>query len=259
MLTVVLFVVIFCLGQVSLADGFFGFGKGERGSGDPATEERDLESFSEIRLEGSADLSIAVGGEQSVTVTTDDNLLDNIVTEVTRRGILVISSEGSYRTRLGVQIEITVPHLEELRISGSGDVEIEDLAEEQFEIRISGSGDVAMEGEIGSLEISINGSGNVDFDGTAQEIDVSVSGSGDVDLRGEAVEMEITINGSGDVDARRMITQRVEVDLSGSGDVRVHATDYFDGASYGSGDIDVYGDPEDFTRYEDGSGDIRKR
>ena len=51
--------------------------------------------------------------EVSVSVTTDDNLQDLIITEVISRRTLLIDSDGSYRSRRGVLVEITVPELEQ--------------------------------------------------------------------------------------------------------------------------------------------------
>jgi len=209
-------------GHPALAGDIFGlFGGGERGSGDIETEIREVDPFDRIKIDGSADVFVTIGDEQSLSVTTDDNLLDNIKTRVRGRHTLLISSRGNYRSRRGVRIDITVPALTSIRISGSGDAEIEGLTGKMFEIDISGSGDVIAEGEI--------------------------------------EEVEINIEGSGDVDARDLRAKAAYVRIAGSGDVDVFAEESFDGNVYGSGDIDFWGRPEHVSRNVSGSGDISRR
>ena len=208
--------------QPALAGDLFGlFGHGERGSGDIETEVREVDSFDRIKIDGSADVFVTIGEGQSLSVSTDDNLLDNVRTRVRGRHTLLISSRGNYRSRHGVRIDITVPKLTSIRISGSGDADIEGITGDVFEIDISGSGDVTVEGEID--------------------------------------EVEINIEGSGDVDARDLRARNAYVQIAGSGDVDVYAEESFDGNVYGSGDRDYWGHPEHVSRHVAGSGDISRR
>ncbi len=190
------------------------------GSGDLVTETRDLKDFSRIKLSGSMDLYVSVGKDPGVKLTFDDNLIDFIETEV-RGKTLKIWSEESYSSSRGCRIDISVPTLETVRLSGSGDIEIYDLNGDVFEYAVSGSGDLQV-------------SGKVD-------------------------EVEIKVTGSGDVDARDLEAAEVYVRVSGSGDVRVFASESFDGRVSGSGDILFYGDPEHVSRHVSGSGDIRRK
>jgi hypothetical protein len=238
---------------------FFG-GRGERGSGEIVTEEREIGEFERIRLESSTDLVIKIGNPASVRVTTDDNLQDNIITEVIGRKTLLIDSEGNFNSRRGVLVEITTPGLVQVEVDGSGDIEITGLKEEAFEIMLNGSGDIEFEGEVKQVEITLDGSGLVNaLDLIAEDVKVELGGSGDIELRGKTQTFECTLSGSGDIEARRFEAERVDAETHGSGDISVLATVTFDGAVYGSGDIDVYGNPENLERSTPGSGEIRRR
>ena len=209
-------------GSVSAGDiwKLFGCNRGIEGSGDMETQTRDVKPFSRIKSTGSFDIFVKIGGEQSVTVTFDDNLIEFVSTRV-RGKTLQIESEESFSSRRGCRIEITVPELTSVHLSGSGDVEVIDLNQEFFEYSVSGSGDLRAEGKV-------------------QEIEIKVSGSGDIDSRDlEAVDAYVRV--------------------SGSGDVRVYATESLDAHVSGSGDIAYYGDPKDVSRHVSGSGSIRKR
>ncbi len=224
------------------ADVYFGsFGRNViEGSGDLVTENRELDEFESIDNSGPFDLYVVVGEIQSVSISIDDNLVEVVETRV-RRGTLEIYTKDNIRSHRRSRIDITVPKLEELTISGSGDVELENVSGEEFDLQISGSGDVEL------TEMN------------TQELYVSVSGSGDVRADGTARNLEIGISGSGDIDARDLEAEDVTVKIHGSGDVKVNASESFYGRVYGSGDITYWGNPEDVSSRCSGSGDIRKR
>ena len=209
------------LAQSSEAGRLFKWHVDEEGSGTEASEVRDLDAFERIDLKGSADISVRIGPEQKVTVTTDDNLLDNIVTRVRGRHTLQIDTKGSFSTEKGIKIDIVVPSLTYVGISGSGDVQVDGLKQEAIEIEIEGSGDVNLSGEVDRIEVDVAG--------------------------------------SGDIDARSLKAKSAYVDLDGSGDVDVFASEDFDGTVNGSGDITVYGNPPRISRSVHGSGDISMR
>jgi len=170
-----------------------------KGSGDMVTEERQLDSFSAVELQGSPDVYITVGGEQKVEITADDNLIDLILTRV-KRDELVIYNKTSYSTRKGIKVKITVPKLEQVNIEGSGDMYITGVDGTEFSINIDGSGDIEVAGKVEDVEIEINGSGDVDASELiAQFADVEINGSGDVTVYADE-DIRTSINGSGDVD-----------------------------------------------------------
>jgi hypothetical protein len=232
----------------------------ERGSGDITSEKRNATDFERIKLSCSADLKVTIGEPFQVTVTTDDNLQDNIITEVSGRRTLVIESEGSFSTRRGVLVEITMPDISLLELDGSGDVDLAGLKSEALEIELDGSGDVEFDGTTKDLQISIGGSGDITgHELTAEKVRIETSGSGDVELRGKATEVECIIEGSGNIDVSRLEANTAFASVDGSGNISVFARDSFEGTIDGSGDIDLYGDPKDVDRHVAGSGDIRRR
>jgi len=247
--------------QTGYADGWSIFGRHqERGSGQIATETRTVGDFDRIDLSCSANLRVSFGDSCRVTVTIDDNLQDNIVTEVTGNRTLMIDSDGSYTSHHDALIEITMPTLAYLEVDGSGDVEMDRLKSESLEIELNGSGDVDFDGSVKDLRISARGSGQVTaLDLNAEDVKIEIRGSGDVKLRGKATVVDCAVYGSGDIDAGRLLAEQVGARIHGSGDISVYAEESFEGGVYGSGDIDLYGNPADVDRQVAGSGSIRRR
>lgn len=193
---------------------------GIEGSGELTTEERDVKSFDKIESSGSYDIYVQVGEEQNIEITYDDNLIDLIITRVSGK-TLKISSEGTYSSRNTCRIDITVPELEKVYLSGSGDIEIVDLNETSFIFKLSGSGDLRASGKV--------------------------------------EELEIRLSGSGDIDTRELMAKDTYCKVSGSGSIKVRAEEYFDGSVSGSGNIYYYGEPDHISTHVSGSGRIKKR
>ena len=231
----------------------------EHGSGTIVTQDREVTDFQRIELKCSANLHVTIGDKFRVSVSADDNLQDNIITEVSGRHTLIIDAEGSFSTRRGIEVDVTMPSLSLMEVDGSGDVELTGLKSEALEIEIGGSGNVDFDGEVKDLQISIRGSGNVTArDLTAEKVRIETAGSGDVDMSGETSEIDCTMAGSGDIDATRLEAGTASAEVNGSGDISVFARDAFRGSIYGSGSIDVYGEPKEIDRHVSGSGDIRR-
>lgn len=223
------------------AGKLFGFLHGNyvNGSGDLITEARDVGSFTELEVSGSFDLFVTCGEEQKIEITIDDNLMDLITTDV-RRGRLVIKCEESISAHRRSKIEISVPELTAVTLSGSGDVTVSGMIGKVVELNVSGSGMIkAREVKAESLTATISGSGELEAAGTTGDLSVRVSGSGDVDLSD-------------------LIADDADIRISGSGDVELYAEGSFSGSVTGSGDIRIHGNPKMYKQKVNGSGDIRR-
>jgi hypothetical protein len=190
------------------------------GSGVRTTQARETSEFNAIVVRGFADVHARIGAERRVSVTTDDNLIDKVRTEV-RDGALVVDLErGSYEFRSGVVVEVTVPELERLEISGSGDASLDGLACHGLKLSVSGSGNVTANGTVDALTADVSGSGDIDASRVvARAATVSISGSGDIEVQASET-LDANISGSGDVRYRGSAAVRSHV--SGSGEVERH-------------------------------------
>lgn len=171
------------------------------GSGRTAGETRVLEDFRAITITGPIETVIRTGGDPAVTLTADDNLLPLIRGRV-ERGRLTLDLEKSVRTRHAIKARISLPRLEALDSTGSGDTRLELGDADRLTIRLVGTGDLSASGRVGTLEIESTGAGDIDT----------------VELRADAVSLDST--GSGDAVITAL--QRCELTLLGAGDVTVH-------------------------------------
>lgn len=205
----------------------------------------DVPEFSAISIPHSIDVNYTQSyGIQKLTLTCDENLLDYYDIRV-ENGILVVAAQPGVSLRPKVKTYLTVssPVLEEVRLSGSGDIHIGSpiVSDGDFAIRISGSGDVEASGTVScrnfsartsgsgdafvagvtavSAEFKSSGSGDLESDSvTAEEISVALSGSGDCELvcRNAGI-VQVKISGSGDCTLSGSAATLANLSLSGSG------------------------------------------
>ncbi len=186
------------------------------GSGTKASETRTTPAFTGVHVHGSKDVVILVGGEQTVTVETDDNLLEIVTTEVVG-DTLVIRSTESHSTRLGVKVKIGVPTLAAVTVSGSGEVHAQGVKATTFKAKVNGSGAVVATGSADRLDIVVSGSGNVDLSElSAQNVEASVDGSGDIQVHCTG-KLKAEVTGSGKIEYRG--SPNVEHEIYGTGHV----------------------------------------
>ena len=201
-------------------------------------EERDVSSFTGVSLGISGDLYLNQGSPQKVVVQAENNM-DEIET-VVKDGVLKIKTDNWNSRIKGVKIWVTMPEVETLNVSGSGDILAEtSITSDELELKVSGSGSI----NISELK--------------GDEIGAAISGSGDLNLAGSADEMELRISGSGSVYAEGLKVNECGIKISGSGSCKIDATGELDASISGSGKVTYYGNPQIDARVS-GSGKVRK-
>jgi hypothetical protein len=217
-LLVVLVVVLAVLVVILAVNSFQGSSTtGVQGSGHAASETRHVAPFDELDLAGSNNVVVRSGDKQSVVVRGDDNLLSMVTTRV-QDGRLAIGTPGSFSTKAPMRVEITVPSLQALTLSGSGIITAADLQARHLTVRLAGSGVVRATGAV--------------------------------------TRLDVVLTGSGDVELGQLVARHARAAIEASGRIVVQATDSLDATVRGSGVILYSGGPERVTRNVSGSGAI---
>jgi Putative auto-transporter adhesin, head GIN domain len=184
--------------------------------GPETTQNRDVADFTRIENRDSVDVRLRVGEPQRVRVRAGEKVIDDVRTEV-RDGTLRVTFDHDGWGGDDVVVEASVPELNGIEASGSGDIEVDGIDAGAFELVSDGSADIALAGTAARLAVSLDGSGDADLaDLTAREARVDVSGSGDAEVRADE-RLEVAVDGSGDVryHGDPALTERVD----GSGDL----------------------------------------
>ncbi len=191
------------------------------GSDNVTSETRNVSGFDEVELRGIGNLSIRQTGTESLTVEAEEDVLPKIRTEVVDNRLIIGSEPNtSIQTSEPINYELTVKDLRAVKLSGSGDVEAQDINTDKLSTIISGSGAVETSGSADSQEVDISGSGEYraeDLRSKEAKIDVSGSGSAIVNA---SETLDAKVSGSGAVEYIGGPT--VEKDVSGAGRVSKH-------------------------------------
>ena len=207
-------------------------------------ETRNVSTFSEVALRIPAKLFIKQGNVQSVEIIAKSSTLEEIITEVRGRTLNIKFPNKMFWNNFKpgkIEIHITVPEIDGLSVSGSGDILAKEIKSRIIDLSVSGSGDIVID------------------DLKTKRVAAAVSGSGDITINsgGVADELTVAISGSGNVNAEDFEASDVSIRISGSGNCSVTSNGNIKGRVSGSGDVKYSGNPSiDFSVA--GSGRVKK-
>ena len=192
---------------------------GVQGSGVAVTQTRAVARFTGLDLAGSNNVTVIVGGPQSVVVHADSNLVNHVTTGVVA-GTLVIGDTGGFTTRSPMSVDVSVPSLTALNLSGDGQISVAGI--------------------------------------NAAQLTVTVSGSGLLSAAGTVTRLDVTLSGDGQAQLSQLTASEVHAVVSGSGLIQVTATTSLDAAVPGSGAIIYSGNPPQVTTSITGTGTVTR-
>lgn len=214
-----------------------------KGSGNVVTIERTTNNYDGISVSGFYEVELVNGQEGNLTLKGEDNILNNIETEV-KGGTLHIKSMDN--TNLipsrGEEVFITIP------------------VDEIDKIRLSGSGHFVGKKTLktNDLDIQVSGSRNIDLTVETDQVSVQTSGSSNIQLKGNTDELKVQSSGSSNVKAFNLETDEATFELSGSSDVEITVNESLTSRVSGSGNIRYRGNPEKVDSKISGSGRVSK-
>lgn len=211
--------------------------------GPVVTNDRTLPDFEEIESSIPGNVYLREGSEQSVTIEGPREYVEAVETEV-QRGVLKmkIRNNTSFLHSGRLRVHITIPEYRSVVSMGSGNIYGEHTFNSpRLELRLTGSGNMEMEKlKADNVRCELTGSGNLKVeDGTTDNLDVRVTGSGNFN-------------------ARDFHSKTVNVKSSGSGNTTVKVKDQLTADLTGSGDVFYYGNPV-VNSYVSGSGKVKKK
>jgi hypothetical protein len=218
---IVAVIAVLVLGAIGMAlalrGGGSSSGSGIQGSGVEATQARAVPSFTGLALAGSNEVTVVVGAPRSVTVHADTNLISHVTTRVVA-GTLIIGDTGNYTSHAPMNVDVSVPSLTALNLSGDGQISIAGISVPQLAVTVTGSG--------------------------------LLSASGTVDRLG------VTLSGDGMAELSQLSARDVHAVLTGSGLIKVDATSSLNASVPGSGLIMYTGNPSQVVTSVTGTGSI---
>lgn len=224
--------LFFTIGLTSFAQVIFG-------SGNVTETTRSFKGITSLEIKGHFIVELVQGNKEELTIKTDDNMHQYVLTELKDGKLSISLQKGKYKKVKSKVLTLYYKDLSSITNLGSGDINTKNQL------------------STGTLNVNLVGSGDVDLNLSVTELNVDVSGSGDVDLLGNTLKLNITQFGSGDVRAYNLQAQDVTVNKTGSGNARVVANSSLTGNVAGSGDL-MYKGNATASVSANGSGEVLK-
>ena len=216
------------------------FRKTVYGNGKVITKERDSENFTGIRVSTGIDVYLKQGNKESISVETDENLQEYILTEV-RGGVLNVYTDVTIREAERKRVYVTMKEINSVRTSSAGDV----------------FGETPVKAH--RLELSASSAGNIQMEVSAKDIKVDISSSGDITLTGDADLLEADLSSAGDLNAYDLKVREANVSVSSAGDADVNVSEKLTARASSAGDVNYHGSPKNVDAHSSSAGGVHKR
>jgi hypothetical protein len=200
------------------------FGRGKMGNGVVAKETRTVtEDFSEVSASEGIDVYITQGGDFSIEVEADENVLDLIGTDIKNGKLKVHAIENIGRATK--KVYVTLPEVTGLYASSGADLETRDV--------IKGN------------KISLDASSGADIRASlvAEEVEADASSGADIRLEGEAEILRADASSGSAIRARELAVRICYADASSGADVDLNVSESLIADASSGADISYTGNP----------------
>ncbi len=188
-----------------------------KGNGVRQTVNRDVEQFQSIQVNGNFDVVVVGQMPHTLALTADTNVQPFISTTVKNGTLIIeIEKNHQISTEQPPLLQVNLTQLKSMEISGSGRISATKMTGNELALKSSGEGRFNVSGTTGILKISLSGSSEVNAqDLLAKRADIDVSGTARVSVSASQ-ELNVKVSGTGLVEyygAPSKVTQ----DISGNG------------------------------------------
>ena len=225
------------------------------------TEQRPVtRDVTNIELTGPISMTVRRGDTPSLTVRGEQRLLSNIAT-VQEGSTMEIGVAGMLLYhRNKIEVELVLPALENLEVSGSGRHTVNGFSGERIDITKHGSGKLIFNGRFRQVVASAYDSGATEINGgNSEKVELEMVGSGEMTVIGSCKDLRAEHSGSGELDAQHLAADDAVLEQHGSGRASIFARRSAVVTLSGGGDVEVHGDPAERTVKRNGSGDVNFR
>lgn len=185
-----------------------------------AEQNRALEPFTAIDVQGPVDLVVQVGKVQSFHLKGSDRFIARLQTKIVNGKLMIafLKDEDS-QLKGDHQIRVSVPSLQAFHLEGAGSAVLNNIQSSAVTLGFEGAGRLVANGKVGQLTL--------------------------------------VARGVGDVDTKALLAKTASVKFEGIGAVKVHASERLDASVQGMGSLAYYGNPRIVNKRVEGIGSVK--
>ena len=234
-----------------------------RGNKIVVSEDRGISEFSAIEVKDKIEVVLVQGGNQSVTVETDENLQLAVVTDVVS-GTLVIKLSKRIIKKKALTVFITIDenikeitakdradvkgdgpfYFETLTINAEGDSKIAmDIKSEEFTLNNNESANVNLTVNTNNSTINANSRGRSKINLSSKTVEVATLGNSTTELIGDCEDVFVAAENKSAVKAGKLECNTVIVNAADASDVYINAKESLTISAINSAEVYIYGNP----------------
>lgn len=192
---------------------------GIRGNGHITTEQRNINTFSELQADGGFKIEWR-DGAPSLSITTDENLFPYIESQNADNRLVLHSRKNLWPTH-SIKVVVSSPARLAAKLQGAADLTMNALSGSRLALESSGAADIKLDGAVDELLADMTG----------------------------ATELR----------AKDLQAKTVQISATGAADVTISVSETLRVSVTGAGDVKYYGNPPTIEKHVTGAGSIRHK
>jgi len=183
-----------------------------RGEGPMVDESRPIGPVTRIEASAGVQVKVTIAAAGPIVVHAQANIQDKLATDV-RNGILRIEATEDFVVSDPVVVDVPVPSLDGVSLSGGASIEIHDLTADTLDVELSGGARATITGSVSTLTLSATGGAVASLAGLSVEaVSVELNGGATADLLATG-----SVNGSATGGSQLHVSGGAAIDVATSG------------------------------------------
>jgi len=208
------------------------------------TETRNLSNYHAVKVSSGIDLYLKMGDTEEVKVVADDDIIDDLKTEVENGTLNIYMKKSNWnwggfsKTR---KVYVTVKELDEIHASSGSDVKSENT----------------LQGE--TLDVKASSGSDVSLDVVYKNFSLDTSSGSDAKVSGKTKTFDAEASSGSDINAKDLESVICKVRVSSGSDASVNVSDELYARASSGADVYYYGNPQVKDINESSGGDVTRR
>lgn len=196
------------------------------GSGDLVSEDFSLDGFDALKIAETFDATVRASDAFSVTVTTDDNVIQSVEIRVSDGTLHLGLESGLSLNRVTLRAEITMPELTVVELSGASHADLDGFAPQP------------------AIDLSASGASSFEADLDTERLTLDLNGASSATLRGFAADARLEGSGASSLALGDLRIEDADVELSGASSAELTVLNHLDADLSGASNLNYDGDPQ---------------
>lgn len=211
---------------------------GIKGSGNIITETRTVnQDFKKIEVSRGIKVIVEQSDNKSITVETDDNIQQHIITKI-ENGVLKIESDENYNTSETPVVNVKMPIINSLSASSGSE--------------ITSSGALITE----YIDVKSSSGSQVNISVEADVIKTESSSGSQIEASGKALKLETSASSGSTIDAKNLMTNEVISKASSGSSTDVYPILKLEAKATSGSSINYHNVPKTVSKEENSGGSV---